>query len=67
MPLDPWWTWAVHRLAAKEPGRLDAVAGAASPKEKRSIGIALSRATKRPLVDDWGRAVPGSDKLFLCL
>jgi hypothetical protein len=67
LPLAPWWTWAVKRLAATVPGRLEPVAGAASPKEKRSIGIALSRATKKPLVDDWGRAVPGSDKLFLCL
>jgi hypothetical protein len=67
LPLAPWWTWAVKRLAATVAGRLEPMAGAAGPKEKRLIGIALSRATKKPLVDDWGRAVPGSDKLFLCL
>ena len=68
LPLAPWWTWAVKRLAATvEADRLEPVAGAASPKDKRLIGIALARATKKPLVDDWGRAIPGSDKLFLCL
>jgi hypothetical protein len=67
LPLAPWWTWAVKRLAATVAGRLEPMAGAAGPKDKRLIGIALSRATKKPLVDDWGRAVPGSDKLFLCL
>jgi uncharacterized membrane protein len=67
LPLAPWWTWALKRLAATVAGRLEPVAGAASPKDKRSIGIALARATKKPLVDDWGRAISGSDKLFLCL
>lgn len=67
LPLAPWWTWAVKRLAATVPGRLEPMAGAAGPKDKRLIGLALSRATKKPLVDDWGRAIPGSDKLFLCL
>jgi hypothetical protein len=67
LPLAPWWTWAVKRLAATVAGRLEPMAGAAGPKDKRLIGLALSRATKKPLVDDWGRAVPGSDKLFLCL
>jgi hypothetical protein len=67
LPLAPWWTWAVKRLAATVADRLEPMAGAAGPKDKRLIGIALSRATKKPLVDDWGRAVPGSDKLFLCL
>jgi len=67
LPLAPWWTWAVKRLAATVADRLEPMAGAAGPKDKRLIGIALSRATKKPLVDDWGRAIPGSDKLFLCL
>lgn len=67
LPLAPWWTWAVKRLAATVADRLEPLAGAAGPKDKRLIGIALSRATKKPLVDDWGRAIPGSDKLFLCL
>ena len=71
LPLPPWWTWAVKRLAASVEDRLEPVAGAAGPKEKRLIGIALARATKKPFVDDWGRAVPTplvkSDKLFLCL
>ena len=67
LPLAPWWTWAVKRLAATVADRLEPVAGAASPKDKRSIGIALARATKKPLVDDRGRVIPGSDKLFLCL
>jgi hypothetical protein len=67
LPLAPWWTWAVKRLAATVADRLEPMAGAAGPKDKRLIGIALSRATKKPLVDDWGRPIPGSDKLFLCL
>ncbi len=56
LPLPPWWTWAVVRLAARSKGRLEPVAGAASLKEKRLIGQVLSQATGRPLVDDFGRS-----------
>jgi hypothetical protein len=61
LPLPPWWTWAVKRLAASAGGRLHAVAGAAGPREKREIGEALARATGRELVGDFGRRirVPG--------
>jgi hypothetical protein len=31
------------------------LAGAAGPKEKRRIGLALARATGKPLVGDFGR------------
>jgi len=55
LPLSPWWTWAVERLAAKWRGRLEPLAGAAGPKEKKWIGQVLARATGRPLVDDFGR------------
>jgi len=54
-PLPPWWTWAVTRLAARSAGRLHPFAGAASPREKRAIGLALAAATGRPLVGDFGR------------
>jgi hypothetical protein len=56
-PLPPWWTWAVQRLAARAAGRLHPLAGAASSKEKRLIGLALARATKKPLVADFGRVI----------
>jgi hypothetical protein len=55
LPLPPWWTWAVTRLAARAGGRLHAVAGAAGPKEKRRIGLELARATGKPLVADFGK------------
>jgi hypothetical protein len=54
-PLPPWWTWAVTRLAARSSGRLHPFAGAASPSEKRAIGLALAAATGKPLVGDFGR------------
>ncbi|MEP6993725.1 MAG: hypothetical protein ABI968_04310 [Acidobacteriota bacterium] len=57
LPLPPWWTWAVERLAARGGGRLHAVAGAAGPKEKRTIGEALARATGKALVSDFGRII----------
>lgn len=57
LPLAPWWTWAVRRLAARAGGRLHPVGGAAGPKEKRRIGLALARATATPLVGVWGRPV----------
>jgi hypothetical protein len=57
LPLPPWWTWAVQRLAARAAGRLHPLAGAASPKEKRTIGLALARATRKPLVGDFGRVI----------
>jgi hypothetical protein len=57
LPLPPWWTWTVKRLAAKSRGRLYPVAGGAGPKEKRAIGLALARATGRPLVADFARTI----------
>jgi len=58
LPLPPWWTWSVKRLAARAGGRLHAVAGAAGPREKREIGEALARATGKDLVGDFGRRIP---------
>jgi hypothetical protein len=55
LPLAPWWTWAVERLAVRRAGRLEPLAGAAGPREKRRIAEILSRATGRPLVNDFGR------------
>ncbi len=55
LPLSPWWTWAVERLAARAGGRLTPLAGMAGPAEKRRIGRALARATGKPLVRDFGR------------
>lgn len=57
LPLAPWWTWAVLRLAARAGGRLEPLGGAAGPKEKRCIGRLLARATGKPLVADWGRVI----------
>lgn len=59
LPLPPWWTWAVERLAARSGGRLTPIAGMAGPREKRRIGRALARATGVPLVKDFGRAADG--------
>jgi hypothetical protein len=56
LPLAPWWTWAVERLAIARAGKLEPLAGAAGPREKRMIAEVLSRATGRPLVNDFGRA-----------
>jgi len=67
LPLSPWWTWALKRLAARLDDRYEPLAGAAGPREKRLIAMALAEATGKPLVDDWGRTISGSDKLFLCL
>jgi hypothetical protein len=59
-PLPPWWSWSVTRLAARSGGRLHPIAGGAGPREKRGIGLALARATGRPLVGDFGRLIaPG--------
>ncbi|MCA1581885.1 MAG: hypothetical protein LC796_10940 [Acidobacteria bacterium] len=55
VPLPPWWTWAVERLAARAGGRLLPLAGMAGPKEKRRIAEALARATGKPIVRDFGR------------
>jgi hypothetical protein len=57
IPLPPWWSWSVKRLAARSRGRLYPLAGGAGPKEKRAIGLALARATGRPLVGDFGRKI----------
>jgi hypothetical protein len=57
VPLPPWWTWAVQRLAARARGRLHPLAGAASPREKRAIGLALARVTGKPLLGDFGRII----------
>jgi hypothetical protein len=59
VPLPPWWTWSVKRLAARSKGRLHPLAGGAGPKEKRAIGLALARATGRELVGDFGRVIGG--------
>lgn len=55
LPLSPWWTWAVERLAARWRGRLEPLAGAARPKEKKWIAQVLAQATGKPLIDDFGR------------
>jgi hypothetical protein len=57
VPLSPWWSWSVKRLAARSRGQLFPIAGGAGPKEKRVIGVALARATGRPLVADFGRVI----------
>jgi len=57
LPLPPWWTWAVKRLAARLDDRFEPIAGAAGPKDKRLIGIALAKATGKPLLDDFGRSI----------
>jgi hypothetical protein len=61
LPLSPWWTWAVARLAARWRGRLEPLAGAAGPKEKRRIARVLARATGKPLVNDFGKAPTDRD------
>ena len=61
VPLSPWWSWSVKRLAAKSGGRSFPIAGGAGPKEKRAIGLALARATRRPLVADFGRIIEPVD------
>jgi hypothetical protein len=58
LPLPPWWTWALKRLAARLDDRYEPLAGAAGPRDKRLIAMALVKATGKPLVDDWGRTVP---------
>ncbi len=55
VPLPPWWTWAVKRLAARSGGKLHPIAAAAGPREKRLLGEALAEATGRPLLGDFGR------------
>lgn len=60
-PLPPWWSWSVTRLAARSGGRLFPIAGGAGPREKRAIGLALARATGRPLVGDFGRVIAAPD------
>lgn len=60
LPLPPWWTWAVKRLAARLEDRFEPVAGAVGPKDKRLIGMALARASGKPLVDDRGRQIHAS-------
>ena len=60
-PLPPWWSWSVTRLAARSGGRLYPIAGGAGPREKRTIGLALARATGRPLVGDFGRVIAAPD------
>jgi hypothetical protein len=63
VPLSPWWTWAVKRLAARLDDGLVPIAGAAGPKDKRRIGIALAQATGLPLSDDFGRPISPSDTM----
>jgi hypothetical protein len=57
LPLPPWWTWSVRRLAARVAGHLIPLGAALGPAEKREIGLALARATGRPLVGDFGRPI----------
>jgi hypothetical protein len=57
VPLSPWWSWSVKRLAARSGSRIFPIAGGAGPREKRAIGLALARATGRPLVADFGRVI----------
>lgn len=64
LPLPPWWTWAVARLAARASGRLYPLAAMAGPKEKRRIGAALARATGKPFVDDFGRELAAARPLL---
>jgi hypothetical protein len=52
LPLSPWWTWAVVRLAARTAGRLEPVAAAAGPRDKKRVARVLARATGRPIVSD---------------
>jgi hypothetical protein len=60
VPLSPWWSWSVKRLAVRSGGVSFPIAGGAGPREKREIGLALARATGRPLVADFGRVIePG--------
>jgi hypothetical protein len=59
VPLPPWWSWSVKRLAARSNGRLHPLAGGAGPREKRAIGLALARATGRALIGDFGRVIGG--------
>lgn len=61
-PLPPWWSWSVTRLAARCGGHLLPIAGGAGPKEKRRIGLALARATGRPLLADFGRVISGPEE-----
>jgi hypothetical protein len=61
LPLPPWWTWAIERLAARVSGRLMPLAGMAGPKEKRRIGAALARATGKPVRRDFGRTARESE------
>jgi hypothetical protein len=64
LPLPPWWTWAVARLAVRASGRLHPIAAMAGPREKRMIGAALARATGKPFVDDFGKEMPEAPSLL---
>jgi hypothetical protein len=55
LPLPPWWTWAVERLAAQARGRMLPLAGMAGPREKRRIAAALALATGKPIVRDFAQ------------
>lgn len=57
LPLPPWWTWAVERLAAQAGGRMLPLAGMAGPREKRRIAAALAVATGRPIVRDFAKGL----------
>jgi len=65
LPLSPWWSWSVKRLAARSRGQLFPIAGGAGPKEKRAIGLALARATGRALVADFGKVIDSGSGLHL--
>ena len=63
VPLSPWWSWSVKRLAARSGSRVFPIAGGAGPKEKRRIGLALARATGRPLVADFGKVIEAARRV----
>jgi hypothetical protein len=52
LPLRPWWTWTVVRLAARVNGKLFPVGVATRDKEKKYLAELLARHTGRPVVTD---------------
>jgi hypothetical protein len=63
LPLSPWWTWAVQRLAVSRRGKLEPLAAAAGPREKRRTAEILAQATGKPLVRDFRRTRSLGDKM----
>jgi hypothetical protein len=52
LPLRPWWTWTVVRLAARVDGKLCPVGVATRDKEKKYLAELLARQTGRPIITD---------------